>query len=522
MNQGQVRMNCKRVVSILFIGLIFTFAACKKGEVVEAPKENAANSEKPAQPSAENTAYAFVTNPNGISLYQTALDLKSKVESIPFGGKIIFTSEVIDSQAEDVSNWSAVTYNGKKGYVYAIDSYTGKDWFQLYPLKANNEKTNQEEPGYSIVQTVKASLYELPSSDSKKVGEVDQYTLVNVLASGSQYDSFISNNIDLEMGAGERAWYEVAYGDKRGFVFNSVNYPVVKSAAEAMAKDKIISEKGYFALTTKEPTLYNSDTKEIFSKDYKIKVLKENAFLDTSESRLINGEQVYLIYLTDKVSVKLKKKPRKSEDDLTPYMAYISAKDGTYFTEEKFTNYTVANTKYKGDLNAISIMRSEFEKRGIYLNFVNFNLTKISSENYPKDSYFIASAMVGNESVEFNGSGGIRSIILKQTDGIYEPVSGSIYTSRPIQYKDLDKDGIMEMVVRTPTRGGDEAIIYGLKEGKYVSFSTILSQMGIYEIDIKGDKIKGKKWITSADGKDTKAEIHYFKYDHGNFVEVKK
>ena len=124
MNQGQVRMNCKRVVSILFIGLIFTFAACKKGEVVEAPKENAANSEKPAQPSAENTAYAFVTNPNGISLYQTALDLKSKVESIPFGGKIIFTSEVIDSQAEDVSNWSAVTYNGKKGYVYAIDSYT--------------------------------------------------------------------------------------------------------------------------------------------------------------------------------------------------------------------------------------------------------------------------------------------------------------------------------------------------------------------------------------------------------------
>ena len=130
----------------------------------------------------------------------------------------------------------------------------------MYPLKANNEKTNQEEPGYSIVQTVKASLYELPSSDSKKVGEVDQYTLVNVLASGSQYDSFISNNIDLEMGAGERAWYEVAYGDKRGFVFNSVNYPVVKSAAEAMAKDKIISEKGYFALTTKEPTLYNSDT----------------------------------------------------------------------------------------------------------------------------------------------------------------------------------------------------------------------------------------------------------------------
>ena len=46
--------------------------------------------------------------------------------------------------------------------------------------------------------------------------------------------------------------------------------------------------------------------------------------------------------------------------------------------------------------------------------------------------------------------------------------------------------------------------------------------MGIYEIDLKGDKIKGKKWITSTDGKDTKAEIHYFKYDHGNFVEVKK
>jgi hypothetical protein len=510
-----------RFVSFIVFAIALTLTHCKKTEVQGTEQIGAATDVKPAEPSAEILSYAFIVNPNGIAFYQTALDLKSKMESIPFGGKIIFTNETINSQADDVSNWSPVTFNGKKGYVYSVDSYTGKDWFQLYPLKVNNETTNKEEAAYSIVQPSKASLFELPSTDSKKVGEIDQFTLVNVVGSGSQYDPFISNNIDLEMGAGDRVWYEVSFGGKQGFVFNTINYPVIKSVAENQAKDKILSEKGYFALTAKEPTLYNADTKEPFGKEFKVKVLKENAFLDSTESRLIGGEQFYLIYLANKLSVKPKKKPKKGEDENTPYMAYISAKDGSYFSEQKFTDYTVANTRYKGDMNAISIVRSEFEKHGILLNFLNFTVRKISSENYPKESYYLASANVGNEGSEFN-TGGIRSIILKQTDGVYEPVSGSIFTSRPIQYKDLDKDGIMEMVVRTPTRGGDEAVIYGLKDGKYVSFSAVLSQMGIYEIDLKGDKIKGKKWITSPDGKDTKAEIHYFKYDHGNFIEVKK
>lgn len=511
-----------RFISAFLIALAFTVSHCKKTEVLDAKQEPLSTDVKPTDASAEIISYAIVTNPNGIALYQTALDLKSKVESIPLGGKIIFTSETINSQAEDVSNWSPITYNGKKGYVYSVNSYTGTDWLSLYPLKANNDKTNKEEAAYSIIKSPNTPLYELPSVDSKKVDKVDQFTLVNVVASGSQYDPFISNNIDLEMGAGDRSWYEVSFNGKQGFIFNTINYPITKSLAEEQAKDKILSEKGYFALTAKEPTLYNADTKEPFGKEFKIKVLKENAFLDSTESRLIGGEQFYLIYLVDKLSIKQKKKPKKSEDENTPYIAYISAKDGSYFSEQKFTDYTVANTKFKGDMNAITIMRSEFEKRDIFLNFLNFSLTKISSESYPKESYFIGSATVGNENNEFNGSGGIRSIILKQTDGVYEPVSGSIYTSRPIQYRDLDKDGIMEMVVRTPTRGGDEAVIYGLKDGKYVSFNTVLSQMGIYEIDIKGDKIKGKKWITSPDGKDTKAEIHYFKYDHGNFIEVKK
>ncbi len=511
-----------RFIFLVVFATALTMTHCKKTEVLDAKPENAATDVKPADASAEIISYAIVTNPNGIALYQTSFDLKSKIDNIPLGGKIIFTTETINSQSEDVSNWAAVTYNGKKGYVYSVNSYTGNDFFSLYPLKVNNDKTNKEEAAYSIIKSPKTHLYLQPNLDSKKVSEVDQFTLVNVVASGTQYDPFISNNIDLEMGGSESVWYEVSFNGKQGFVFNAINYPVIKTVAEDQEKSKILSEKGYFALTSKEPTLYNADTKEAFGKEFKIKVLKENVFLDSTESRLINGEQVYLVYLTDKLSVKQKKKPKKGEDENTPYMAYISAKDGTYFTEEKFTDYTVANTRYKGDMNAISIVRSEFEKHGIFLNFLDFNVRKISSENYPKESYYIASTGVGNAGSEFNGSGGIRSVILKQTDGIYEPISSSIFTSRPIQYKDLDKDGIMEMVVRTPTRGGDEAVIYGLKDGKYISFNSILYKEGFSEIDLKGDKIKTKKWINSEDGKNTKEEIHYFKYDHGNFVEIKK
>ena len=57
-----------------------------------------------------------------------------------------------------------------------------------------------------------------------------------------------------------------------------------------------------------------SRTRRVFGKEFKIKVLKENAFLDSTESRLINGEQVYLIYLSDKLSVKQKKKSKKPEE----------------------------------------------------------------------------------------------------------------------------------------------------------------------------------------------------------------
>lgn len=522
MNLNQKQLNCNKITLAFLIAMAFSFSQCKRNESIEIGQQASNTETKALEQVSENSNYAYVINPNGIALYQTALDLKSKIENIPVGGKIIFTNETINPQSDESNQWASVSFNGKKGFVYSVDLFTGKDWFTLYPFKTNNEKTNKEEEAFAIVQTNKAFLYELPSLDSKKVSELDQFTMVGIVGSGAQYDPFISNNIDLEMGGPERNWYEISSGDKKGFLLNSINYPVTKEQAEIQLKDKYISEKGYFALTAKEPTIYNYDTKEIFGKEYRIKVLKENAFLNTSESRVINGEQVYLITFADKISVIKKAKPKKSEEDTSPYMGYISAKDGMYFTEEKFSDYTVANTKFKGDMNAITVMRSEFEKRGIFLNYVNFNLRKISGDSFPKESFFIASAEIGNFDAYFSGSSGVRSIILKQTDGIFEPVSSSIYTSRPILYKDLDGDKVKELIVKTPTRGGDETVIYGLKEGKYVSLNSSLYQLGVSEIELKGDKIKGKKWITSEDGQTTKPEIHFFKYDHGNFIEVKK
>ena len=74
----------------------------------------------------------------------------------------------------------------------------------------------------------------------------------------------------------------------------------------------------------------------------------------------------------------------------------------------------------------------------------------------------------------------------------FEPVSSSIYTSRPILYKDLDGDKVKELIVKTPTRGEMRTVIYGLKEGKYVSLNSSLYQLGVSEIELKGDKIKEK------------------------------
>lgn len=503
---------------IILISFLCFLQHCKKEEVKDASSDN--NKEQ-NNTQAANPDYAIVLNQNGISFYQTALDMKSKIDSIPFGGKIILTNEAINSESPEVGNWASATYNDKKGFVYSDASYSGRDWIQMNSFKVNNEKTNKEEPAYSIVQSTKAAVYDLPSTDSKKMEDIPQFSLVNVLSSAYFYDTFIQNNIDLEMGQ-DRIWYEISYNNKKGYIFNSLNYPVTKELAESQLKDKVLSERGYFELTSKEPKLYNMDTKELFGSDYKIKILKENVFLDTTEARQINGEQVYLIYFSDKMSVKSKKKPKSPEEDSTPYAAYISAKDGNYFSEEKYAEYTFENTKYKGDMSALKIFKQEFEKRGIHLNYLDFTVRKISEDNYPKETYYIATARVGNAGSDFNSSNGLRSIILKQTDGIYEPVSSSIYTSKPIQYKDLDGDGVVEIIVRTPNRGGDDTTIFGLKDGKYIAMSAILSQMGIYEIEIKGDKIRGKKWITAPNGTDTKSETHIYKYEKGNFIELKK
>lgn len=515
-------MKEKRFIYPLLVGVLLNFCNCNKLEILEAKQYITKTEQEESEGfKVENSNYAYVTNTNGIVFYKTLMDLKSKLKNIPYGEKIIFTYEPLNSEAEESNFWYSIDYKGTKGYVYSIEPYKSGDWFTLNTLTAYNEDTKANEVAYSMVIFSNTIFYELPSLDSKPLGVIDAFNLVSVLASGSSYDSFISNNIDLEMGGSDRIWYEVTFNGKRGFVLNGINYPTTKTIAEMQVKDQIINQKGYFLLATKEPMLYDMETKQPLQNNYSIKVLKENIFFDSTESRLLNGEQVYQIYLSEKLDIRLKKKFKKIEEEERPYIAYISSKDGTYLTEQKFSDYTVVKTRFKGDLNAISVMRDEFEKRGIYLNYLDFSLRKIS-EGSLQDSFFVASAHVGYYDSEPHNNSTIRSIILRQVDGVYEPVSGSIYTSAPIQFKDLDNDGVKEMIVKSPTRGGEETVIYGLKDGKYISMNTILNGLGIYEIELSGTRIKGKKWISAPDGNDSKEEIHYFKYQNASFVETKK
>ncbi|HMV43822.1 MAG TPA: hypothetical protein PKD50_14885, partial [Leptospiraceae bacterium] len=338
--------NYSRVnFALILILFIFILENCKKEEAIE----KSGNELNKTEAKQANQDYAIILNQNGIPFYQTALDLKSKFDSIPFGGRIILTNENINSDSQEAGNWFSAIYQGKKGFVFSDNAYSGKEWIQMSETKVNNEKTKQDEAAFSVVQSMNTVMYDLPSIESKKIGEIPQFSLISILSSGYYFDSFFIDNIDLEMGQ-ERLWYEVSYNGKNGYILNSINYPVEKSVAEEQLRDKILSERGYFALTTKEPTLYNIDTKELFGKDFKVKLLKENIFFDTTESRLINGEQVYLIYFSDKMSLSPRKKPKNPAEDNTPYAAYISAKDGNYYSEEKFSEYTIENTKYKGDI----------------------------------------------------------------------------------------------------------------------------------------------------------------------------
>ena len=52
--------------------------------------------------------------------------------------------------------------------------------------------------------------------------------------------------------------------------------------------------------------------------------------------------------------------------------------------------------------------------------------------------------------------------------------------------------------------------------------NSILYEMSIYEVELKGERIRGKKWVFAEEGKNDNSEIHYFKYQNASFVEVKK
>ena len=272
-------MKEKRFIYPLLVGVLLNFCNCNKLEILEAKQYLTKTEQEESEGfKVENSNYAYVTNTNGIVFYKTLMDLKSKLKNIPYGEKIIFTYEPLNSEAEESNFWYSIDYKGTKGYVYSIEPYKSGDWFTLNTLTAYNEDTKANEVAYSMVIFSNTIFYELPSLDSKPLGVIDAFNLVSVLASGSSYDSFISNNIDLEMGGSDRIWYEVTFNGKRGFVLNGINYPTTKTIAEMQVKDQIINQKGYFLLATKEPMLYDMETKQPLQNNYSIKVLKENIF----------------------------------------------------------------------------------------------------------------------------------------------------------------------------------------------------------------------------------------------------
>ena len=69
--------------------------------------------------------------------------------------------------------------------------------------------------------------------------------------------------------------------------------------------------------------------------------------------------------------------------------------NGKFLDDKDFTDYTIENTKYKGDLSFIKIVRElpkEYPTK--FLNFLDFRLTRLSTHSKSMN-YYLATARGG-------------------------------------------------------------------------------------------------------------------------------
>lgn len=467
-----------KIKRLILITLLLLFVACKP-KTESLPKEIA-----------DQYMISFVQNPNGIAYYKDPTDLKSKLGVIPY--KAVFGRD---------SNHNF--YEG--GRIYAIKIwYVGKESFILY--RESSEELRSDAISFSndnswrvsefaVIESEEATLYNSPSIDSEQVRKLNRFAIVEKVIPA------IDN----------REWIKILYNGKYLYTNAKVQIYSSKELAKLAIQKKALNLSGYIKINAERlKFLSYPDLKNV--KGNKDSLLSPFWDLYPSDySELVGDKRYYKIQVSlgeknYEYQVRRGKKLITVKNNSFPYeYLFVSEDNIEYIPEEKFTQYTIEHTKFKGDKKILYAIAKHYPSSNYDLTDVMIN--KLGSTQNG-ESYHL---------VQFENI----NLLLKRVDGNYletDFVEHNIIDAENIQ--DIDKDGLYEFFSVSNRRSGDGYILYGIKNGKYQALADV-DQISITPNGI----IKDIDYIFNE-----KEEKFYkpglratgsFRYEKGSFIPIK-
>ncbi len=423
----------------------------------------------------EIVSEAYVNNPNGLALYKIKGDLKSKEVVLNPEEKFYF----LEKSNEDVKeSWRKVLYGGKELFAYSA-SYSRYGVYEY--VKLDQEISRFGFPEKEI------ALKETPFKNAKELEKIPAFSVVEILAFDRAYniDSVVKVKVS---------------NDKIGFIDQEIKRYKTQLVAEKNAKSEISCQEGYFLVTTKEPVILDIESMLPIEKSKYEKIMSQEKLFFINSSKKIDGIKYYF-YKWDMFTSSLLGDPSM----LIPEM------NGKFLNEKEYTEYTIQNSNYKGDISIFE----EIKNKGMrWLNFKEFTLIKLPSNSKKNIDYL---AVVGIGDTEHKSS-----YVIRQTGN--KNSIAEIESSYSIEVKtlDIDKDGILEIISKGQSRGGAYFELFGMRNGKYELIAEFLP-----DTEIKNDLIyAGHMFEEHFPRKsNAKPKIHSegtkLKYQKGKLIKIK-
>jgi hypothetical protein len=274
---------------------------------------------------------SFVLNPNGIAYYKDPLDLKSKLGVIPY--KAMFGREEGHEYFKKNIYAIKVWNEGKEGFILysKFSQELGTDIISFEKYAGTSD--------FGMVISKEATLYNSPLLDSEQIEKMSQFTITERIVPAIENED----------------WFQITFNG-RVFYTNAAiqGYPSMESAEEAVKK-KALNLKGYVKIKASKPEFLSyPDLKKVKgSKDSLLSPVWD--LYESDYSELVGSKRYYKIRaslgeMEGEYEIRLQNKIVTVKENPFPYeYLFVSEDNIEYIPEEKFTDYTIEHTNFKGD-----------------------------------------------------------------------------------------------------------------------------------------------------------------------------